>query len=540
MKHQSKQKKSGFHIPKPWEKRSDGIFHFKWKILTGWLLLAGVSIWVSTAGALYWFIKYNSGYSEVRFSHVIGLPMTLKAYRQAKGEFFLHQGLDAAKDNRWRDAFDLLQSGLPANPENEEARMTLARIYLMARRPDQATIVFLEGLDYRSENQADYIRTVLTFLFEQQADDTVVEISNSLLSRNDLSPDVRDTILAARVYANFNRDRFEEAQKSLLGTSLENSLQAKLIAIRIAWERGLNETALVSLRDLYGTYPQNDEIYRTLAFYLREQGLQDEARRLALSRQIDFPTKPEPYLDFIRLCSDEQMKERRTASIDDYLRIFGRDSSALLRLQALAAQQGWSEVTWKIVSIFPQDTPREQKAATALALEADFVRKAYDEAGKKAAELLVKQNTLTEGERMIFTGLEGLAYLGRGVEAEGVARFNRVLSSGMVSSAAFTSLGKHVQSLGKIELAERLFTRAIEIDALNTTALISLLQLKLDTHKLDESLDLVERLPLVRKPSRQLIQDILNTLRSDSFLYVANRDSAIRTLEARVRLIDQR
>ncbi len=141
---------------------------------------------------------------------------------------------------------------------------------------------------------------------------------------------------------------------------------------------------------------------------------------------------------------------------------------------------------------------------------------------------------------MIFTGLEGLAYLGRGVEAEGVARFNRVLSSGMVSSAAFTSLGKHVQSLGKIELAERLFTRAIEIDALNTTALISLLQLKLDTHKLDESLDLVERLPLVRKPSRQLIQDILNTLRSDSFLYVANRDSAIRTLEARVRLIDQR
>ena len=62
----------------------------------------------------------------------------------------------------------------------------------------------------------------------------------------------------------------------------------------------------------------------------------------------------------------------------------------------------------------------------------------------------------------------------------------------------------------------------------------------MDTQKLDESLELVERLPLVRKPSRQLIQDILNILQSDRYLYVANREPAIRSLENRVRLIDQR
>ena len=540
MKHYSKPRKAIGFLSRPWDRRADGQLHIRLASLTGWLTVTGVSAWLVVTGGLYWFIKDNTGYSEVRFSHIVGLPFTLKAYRQAKGEFLLHQGLEAAHENRWREAFELLQLGLPAQPANEEARLMLARIYLMAQRPDRAKTVFLEGLQFRSKNQADYIRTVLTFLFEQQADSTVVEITDALMSRSDLAPDIRNTLTLARLYASFNQDRFEEARRSLVGTSLEGSPQAKFIDIRISWERGLRESALIALRDLHALYPQDDEIYRTLQFYLREQGRLDEARRLALGRQLAFPTKHEPYLDFIRLCADGSMEARRTMAIDDYLRLFGQESEYLLRLQTLAAQFGWSDLAWRIVSLLPVDQVRERNTASALAIEADLARNAYAEAGGNAAEQLRQEGKLTEGERMIFTGLEGLAYFGQGVQAEGESRINRVLSSGMASSNTLASLGRHLQSMGQTETAERLYARAIKVDALNTSALVSLLQLKVDTQKLDESLDLVERLPIVRKPSRQLMQDILNTLWSDRYLYVANREPAIRSLENRVRLIDQR
>jgi len=536
-----KSQKLSLRSTKPWEKRGDGVLRIRWTALLAWLLVIGLTTWLATASALFWFIKQSGGYTEVRFSHVVGLPFTLKAYRQAKGEFFLEQGLLAAKENRWRDAFDLLQLGLPAQPNNEEARMTLARIYLMARRPDQAKTVFLEGLDYRSDNPSAYVRTVLSFLFEQQADDTVVEIADSLLARGeDLPAEIRSTLVAAKVYANFNRDRFDEARKSFTGTRLENSPQARFIEIRITWERGLRESALISLRDLHARYPEDDEVYRTLEFYLREQGSFDEARRLALARQLAFPEKAEPYLDFIRLCAEESFESRRKAAVDDYLRLFGTDTSALFRLQTLAAQFGWSDLAWRIVSLVPSDKPREQGAATALAIESLLTAKQFEEAGRRAAEQLGKEMALTEGERMIFTGLEGLAYFGRGVEAEGRARINRVLSSGVVASTTLASLGRHLLSMGKTDVAEALFARAVDVDALNTSALVALLQLKLESRKLEDSLDLVERLPLVRKPSLQLMQDILGTLRSDRYLYVAGREPAIRSLESRVRLIEQR
>lgn len=139
----------------------------------------------------------------------------------------------------------------------------------------------------------------------------------------------------------------------------------------------------------------------------------------------------------------------------------------------------------------------------------------------------------------MFNGLEGLSYYGQGVDSEGASRLNKVLSSRMVPSATFTALGRHLQAMGKLEMAESFFMRAVEVDTLNTSALVALLQLKLKTGKLDESLDLIERLPQIRKPSPRLMQDILTTLRSDRYLYVANRDAAIRSLDARLRLIGQ-
>ena len=537
MNHTEKSRKVSRLLSKPWVAKSNGTVQFKWATLTTWLGVAAIGAWLSTTAALYWFIKHHTSYSGVRFVHVVGLPFTLESYRQAKGEFLLEQGVEAAKENRWRDAFDLLQAGLPAQPENEEARLLLARIYLMAQRPEQAKTVFLDGLTFRTKNQGEYIRTVLNFLFSQQADSTVIEVADNILARTDLPENIRHTLLSARMFAYYNRDKFSEAQKSIKGTPLENSAQAKFIEIRIDWERGLRESALLSLRALQTNHPADEEIYRALQVFLREQDLRDEARRLALGQQLAFPAKPDAHLDYIRLCAEDQMEARRAESIEDFLRAFGQDVPALLRLQSLAAQFGWSDLAWRITSRIPADKIRDQNSAAALAIEADLKRKDYLEAGQHAAEWLKNHSELLPLERAMFTGLEGLAYYGRGGDAEGETRLEQVLTSGIVAATTLTALGQHLQTMGKVEMSKRLLARAIEIDPLNTSALVALLQLKLETSEIDQSLNLVERLPLVRKPSPQLMRDILTALRSDRYLYVSNRERAIRSLDQRLRLV---
>jgi tetratricopeptide (TPR) repeat protein len=522
----------------PWERRSEGTLRIRWRVFLTYLGVIALCLWLLTASAFFYFVKYNAGYQDVRFAHIVGLPWTLKIYRQAKGEYFLQQGLAAASESKWGEAFNLLQIGLPSNPDNEEARLTLARIYLMAQRPDQAKTLFLDGLKIHG-NQTEYLRTVLTFLFGQQADSTVVEIAATVLSRTDISPELRRTLLLARFYAHFNRDQFREAENSIKGTEVEAAPQVEVVEARIAWEQGLQESALISLRSLQTRRPQDDDVYRVLQTYLRERGLLDEARRLALSRQLAFPQKPDAYIDFIELCAEKGMDSQGVDAAEDFLRLFATDGAALMRFQALAAQQGWSDQAKRVVKLLKSVALQQQTAAAALALEADIKRKAYNDALRYASEWLREHPLLHPSEQMGIFSMEALAYYGVGVEAEGTAKLERVFSSSATSPAALLTVGRHLKGLGKLEMAERAFSRAIELDPIYPGALVSLLQLKLESQRLDESISLIERLAGTRKPPPQLTQGILKALQSDYYLYVEARDSAIRALRPRVQLINQ-
>jgi tetratricopeptide (TPR) repeat protein len=408
----------------------------------------------------------------------------------------------------------------------------------MAQRPDQARTLFLEGLKMHG-SQTEYLRTVLTFLFNQQADSTVVEIVNDVLGRPDIPPELRRTLLVARFYAHFNRDQFKEAEESIKNTEVEDTPQVEVIKARITWERGLQESAITSLRRLLERYPQDIEIYRILQTYLRERNMLDEARRLALSRQLALPQEPDGYIDFISLCADSKMDSQRAAATEDFLRLFSADPTALLRFQGLAAEEGWSVPARQVVSLLKATPLQQQAAAVALALEADIKLSAYDDAKKYASEWLRQHTSLDPSAQMGLLSMESVAYYGLGIESEGKARLERVLSSSATSPGALVAVGRHLKKLGHIEMAERSFSRAIELDSLYPSALISLLELKLEVQRLDEATGLIERLAGTRKPPLQLTQNILNALQSDCYLYVESRNSAIRAIQPRIRLANQ-
>lgn len=339
----------------------------------------------------------------------------------------------------------------------------------------------------------------------------------------------------ARVYAYFNRDQFDAAQRAIAAEKLSGGAEGQFIETRIAWETGLRESALVQLRALHGRAPQDGEIYRTLVFYLREAGRRDEARRVALARQLAFPSSPDAYVDYISLCAEDGMAERQREAETQFLQEFEKTPAALLKLAGWATQKGDADLMWRIVTLC-QAAPREACAATLLAIEAEITRGAYPVAAQKAREALTAKLPWNEPERLLLAGMEGVALFGRGLDAEGQAAVNRVLASASTPAPTLALLGRQLRGLGKTEPASRLLHRSVALDPLSQPALVELLRLELESKNLDNALPLVARLPGMRKPPAELMRALVATLESDRYLFVASRRDTIRTLQARLAL----
>lgn len=520
-------------FPSPWARSEKGGRVFiRWRIFITYLAVTCLLLWAVATNCLYFFVRYRSGYPEVRYSHIVGLPWTLKDYRKEKAEFFVEQGLAAAREGRWRDAFDQLRIGLPDASENQEARFTLTRIYLMAGRPDMARTVLVEGLDHNA-NKVEYLRTVLGFLFGQQADQAIVELANHLMAQETLGTEPRRLLAIARSFAYFNRDHFEAAKTSLAADHLSNSTEGQFIEACIAWETGLRESALIQLRAVYDRAPEHAEIYRAILTYLRDSGRQDEARRFVLARRLAFPNDPEAYVDYISLCSEANMPEAKTLAQEDFIRQFKEQPSSLIKLSALAAKQGWPDVAWAIAAMC-SSSERETNIATLQGIEAEIVRGSYNKAVERAREV-ADQLTWQPAERIILTGLEGVALFGGGMDVEGADIINRVLAAPAGSASSLATLGKYLRQMDKIDEAARLLNRAIELDSLYQPALVELLRLERDRNNLGNVLELIKRLPTMRKPPAELIDAITNDLESDQYLFLKSREEVLASLRQRTK-----
>ncbi len=529
----SSRKSLASRIPLAWSRRcEDGIVVVRWKFAVIYLLLVILGIWASAVGGIYLFVKYRVGFSEVRVAHIAGLPFTLDTYRTEKGQFWVRQGMIAAENNLWYDAFGMLQQGLPFDPANQEARMLLARIYVMAGRPEIAASTLVEGLDYKTD-QMDYVRTVISVLFSQQADEAVVEMADRLLKAGKLDGAMAKTVESARVYALFNRDQTERLEELLKSGSTASGLEGKFIQARLAWERGNRETAITMLRSLNSEVPKETEIYRTLTFYLREVGRTDESRRLALGRTFAFPDEADGYLDVIYAAIAEKNPEALAKGVDDFLKVFAEKQDALVRLALLAGSEGLPDIAWRVVALCPENSVQVRNASI-LALEAELTAKRYTDAEAKAAKILAEKADWPAWQRQIIQGLQGVAWLGLGKTTDGQGALARVLDRGSLPPAAFASMAKQIRRAGDSTLAARFYRRALSIDASQGGALVDLLEIELEAGTLEQSLDLVEKLPDVRKPSPVFMRRLIDQLESDRYIYVPARVSAIDKLQRRL------
>ena len=515
----------GRFAPFNWERlpHSTGIRLF-WGRIVLWLLVLVCVGWTVVASGLFVFVKYRRGFSEVQYSHMILLPWKLDAYRRAKGEFLIKQGLAKAEAQEWRAAFDLLRPGLLAVPDHREARLLTARIYLMAGRPDMARTLLIEGIKYHGD-QLGYLREALGFFFGLQADEAVIELTRELRSRLDPKTPVARLAVTALAYGYFNRERLAEAEAVFAEAHLLGTPEARFVAARIAWERGQRAEAVAQLRELVVQVEGESEAYRTLITYLREDQRWAEVRRASLQRQFALPEQPEAYVDFIAACAKEGDEVRAAEAETAFFERFGHDAPALVKLAEAAATAGRIELVRRVVARcreLGQDEPDAGLLLLAAYLEArDYRGLLEDGAGLGRASA-----RWSERHRLMADGLRAVALYGTGQEVEASILNQRLMDSRLLPAAALISVARQLNVAGRRMEARRLAEHARTLDPLYQPAWVFSLECMFAQQDLGEAPALIERLLGMRKPPVELLRSLAQALESDQYLFMPDRVKA--------------
>jgi tetratricopeptide (TPR) repeat protein len=501
-----------------------------WGRIMIWLLSIVIIGWTSLATGAYAFVKYRRGFTEVRYSHILLLPWKLDDYRRAKGEFTIKQGLDLAEKQEWRAAFNLLRTGLLTVPEHREARLMVARLYLMAGRPDVVRTTLLDGLPHHGD-QLDYLRQVLGFFFGLQADDTVITLTKELRGRLDPAAPAYRMATTALAYAYFNRNRYAEADALLRDSRLLGTPEGRFVTARIHWDRGRRGEALTQLRELTSAVPEDNEIYRTYIFYLKEEKRWSEVRRASLSRQFALPDRPDAYVDFIAACGEENDEARRVEAETAFFERFATDVPALIKLAEEAARVGRAETAGRVLAKCRALGTSEPDATLLLAL-AHLERRGYNEVLALIEHISPGTSKWSERQRLVLGGVQASALYAVGRDAEAEPFIRQICESRLLPPHLLTTLADHLKTVGKEPESLRLLRHAVEIDPLNQPALVRLLRKAQEENNLRDSLVLIERLLGMRKPPVELLTALEADLSSDRYLFLPGRERTEAAIKA--------
>ena len=503
-------------------------------LLIIWGIAAAGLGWTVISSITFLLIKHKAGYREVHFSHVFLLPIKLDEYRKAKGEFWIKEGMSAVSERRLREAFELLQRGLANKPDDQSARVTLAKIYLAAGRPDQVTPLLIDGINYNSEHTG-YLRDVISFLFLQQADETIVKLCDQLLDLPKTNNEAKTLVKRARAVASYNLNRFKETVSFIESEGMDRTPQGQLLLARISWEQDNPRAALSRLQAIIDQVPpsQSAEAYTTLVQYLRELGRYGDIRRLSLARRIQIPNNEQAYLDFHQACVDEGDWDAAVSAEKEFFSLFSQNAAALVKLSEYAARIGRPSLAKAVLDACHTLNTEVHTAFINLVL-------AYFHSGDyaEAMSTLKKEVTITGWNEAQKTRLQAInvLVLSRSINASDFElNLDSLLESKSITANVATAVAGDLNSPQHDVAIDKLLTKALELDPTYLPALTKRLQMGLSKKDISRQLLLIDQFMRVRKPPRDILEMLKTELDSDRYLFVGERLSRVSELSTMLR-----
>lgn len=502
--------------------------HLLWGELAAWLAAALLVAYVGAAATLWVFLKYERGITAASFGDLL-LPSRWAHHRHVVGEHYVALGQRELAAGDARRAFHSLTLGVARSPGNAAGRVILAQLLAAGGRPELAGRTLLAGLPYSAHDPV-FLRSLFTFLLQQQEDDQVRLVARQLLADPGLPPECSALAALAAATACYFRGNYDQADDLLNSHGLALTPDGRLLAIQIDWDRGYRDLALVQLRALADEFPAHEPIHVQLGQWLHETGRADEFRRLSVVRQLANPQNPGPRIDFLRALRDGGDTARFDREIDNLLRDFAGDERTLAALAEFAANAGDPALARRVYR-HCRTAGLPWQAPAFLTIEALIVAHDYHGSLDLIRTLLDENPNWSGTYRSLLDSFQAIAHYGLGDPTSGRLYLTNFLNRPEVRAENLLAVAQRLAELGARTEARDTLARAVAADPLNQAALTRLVEIELDLNQMDALPAQLARLLAMRKPSPATLRAAQHKLGGDRFLFARDRESTLAALD---------
>ena len=481
--------------------------HVFWRRIAGTIVLLAVTGWLAAAAGVWSFVRFQRGYTDVRYLDLAFYPWRRADYRTGLGEHYLRTGREALEKKNYREGYALLQAGLTRLPHDVAGRRRLASTQVRFGRADLALVTLADGATL-AHVDLDYLKLLFALLLETHEDDRLIALAKKLL------PPQPDTVLAHQFIAlqaataHFERGRYDEAERLVAEWGLGNSLEGSILLAKCDWENGYPDLAMLRLESEIARFPKRDELYLHLVRYHRELGHAAEARRYALLRQFNDPASPGPRIDLLHTYHATDDKAAAQRELAAYLADFSADPQALVLLAWFAVDTIQPELAARLASLahersFPLNAFNLARVQSLLGAQK------YQAALDLAVTAMREENEDNNQLASTLNGLRCLALYGLKEFARAELMLNSFLGQSNLRAGDALLLAKQLRLLGATASARAVLDRATVLDPLNQAALGELVRIDAEA---GNRVKLAENLPKflrLRKPSRAVLEETL-------------------------------
>lgn len=483
---------------------------FRWGRIAIATTVLAVSTWAAATGAAAIYFRLQRGIAGITWADTL-LPTRWHNVSVALGNHYIREAEDALKNNDPHTALRLFRSGVARSPGNLNGRLSLARLYVSARRPDLARDLLLRDLPSYASN-SDYLRGTLSFLLDFQFDSELQATAENLMLH--ASPAVRDQAAFHAAAVAFHRGNFDAAENLLRTHRLDRSTEGILLLARADFERGFGDLALARLSPLLADSPGRGPALELAAQIHAQQGRTADLSRTTTLSLTNDPLSPAPRLQLLRQLHAEHRTDELARETDRFMELFASDANALLALGDFAANTSNPALARRIQQTFA----RQKWSPDAPAL---LYAEACIAAGRHAEGMVeldrYLQDNPSAGLRYgpAFDGLRTVALFGLNRDDDAQLQLEHLLTQPNLRAENLSAVANRLLALGRPEAARLALTRAAKLDPLNQSALGILVRLEAEQGQLDTLPDHLRHFLAMRRPSHDILIFVYRRLGSD-------------------------
>jgi len=380
-------------------------------------------------------------------------------------EAFYYSALIDEKNKNWGGMYGNLAQSIKLNPQHQEARMKLAKLYLLSGNKDKARVE-VDWLLANVENNTEVIAlNGLVFLKQGDSKAALVEAEKAL----QIDPGHIDSVSLLVATHLFQKNY--QAAEAAVNRALKNKpdeLALSLLKLKIHSKTENKALIEQDYRNIIKQFPSElDYSYALAKFYLATKR---DAEALGLLQNVvkDNPTelKPKLVLAEYLLKKDQPLAE---TTLKQFISETPNETDLYFKLANLYILQKKNDVAKESLNWIVEHNEKDKSGMLARVILAKF---AVQEKDNATASKFIEEVLAVNARHYDALVLRARISLIDGKYDEGITFLRGILRDYSKSDEAMVLLGQAFSKKGTPELAQEHFRNALEINPANFSAVM--------------------------------------------------------------------